>query len=97
MFDEYMTMYNLLDSMEHYKWLFLIAIIILVITEQYFKSRNKHYNTEYMRHLHMQETRLRSAKRELEHAKLELKAERMRFDSDYRVYCEKMRYLNSQK
>lgn len=97
MFNEYMTMYNTVNHLEQYRWVFIVVVIILVAAEQYFKSRNKHYNTEYLRHLHMQETRLRSAKRELDNARLDLKKERMQFDSDYRVYCEKMRYLNSQK
>lgn len=89
-------MYYLETYYYHYRYVFgLIAILFIftiVINVIFCMTVNKaiHARATQVRRMRMLETRLRNEQNALY-------KERMRFDSDYRVYCEKMRYLNSQK
>lgn len=89
-------MYYLETYYYQHRYVFMLIVILVVFTiamnVMFRITVNKAIRTRsaQIRRMRILETQLRNAK-------LGLKEERMRFDSDYRVFCEKMRYLNSQK
>ena len=89
-------MYYIETYYYQYRYMFILIAILFVFTI----AMNIMFRitvNKTIRARNAQIRRMRILETQLRNAKLELKEERIRFDSDYRVYCEKMRYLNSQK
>lgn len=84
MYDEYMTFYNSFTEMEHYIPLLIVITIVLNAMLRVTITRANHKRYEQIRKMRILDTRLRQAKKEL-------REERMKWNCDYRIMCERAR------
>lgn len=84
MYDEYMTFYNSSIEMEHYIPLLIVITIVLNAMLRITIAKANHMRYAQIRKMRILETRLRQAKKEL-------REERMKWDCDYRIMCERAR------
>lgn len=89
-------MYYLKTYYHQYRYVFVLIAILFIFTivmnVVFRMTVNKaiHARAAQIRRMRMLETRLRNERNALY-------KERIAFNTDYRVFCEKMRYLKSQK
>lgn len=95
--EQYMDTYLSFCRLEAYAPILVLVVIALNVIFHLWLAHAAHVRNNQMQDMREIERRIKRERSALRKEREASRKEREAWNADYRVYCEKMRYLNSQK